>query len=171
MRVKKKRRMQGRTDYRARIALLKSRKPRIVIRKTNRYIIVQYVTSEDAQDKVLYYVNSKELLDYGWPKEMQGSLKSIPACYLTGKLIAKRIKEKEGKKDIEAVLDIGLARNIPKSRIYAALKGVIDGGIGVPFKKEIFPEESRIKGAHLKKDFSKIFEKIKENIENEKRRE
>ena len=59
MRVKKKRRMQGRTDYRARIALLKSRKPRIVIRKTNRHVIAQYVISEDAQDKVLYYVNSR----------------------------------------------------------------------------------------------------------------
>ena len=170
MRVKKKRRMQGKTDYRARIALLKGKKPRIVVRKTNRYIIIQYITSEDAQDRVLYYANSKELLNYGWPNEMQGSLKSLPACYLTGKLIAKRIKEKEGKKkeskkDIEAVLDIGLARNIPKSRVYAALKGIIDGGISISCKKEIFPEEGRIKGANLKKDVSRIFEKIKENIE------
>lgn len=169
MRIKKKRRMQGKTDYRARIALLKGRKPRIVVRKTNRYIIVQYVTSEDAQDRVLYYVNSKELLNYGWPKEMQGSLKSLPACYLTGKLLAERIKKK-GEKDIEAVLDIGLIRNIPKSRVYAALKGLIDGGIDIPCKKESLPEESRIKGSHLKKDVSKIFDKIKENIENEKRR-
>lgn len=167
--------MQGKTDYRARIALLKGRKPRVVVRKTNRYIIVQYVTSEDAQDKVLYYVNSKELLNYGWPKEMQGSLKSLPACYLTGKLLAERIKKKEGgkkesKKDIEAILDIGLIRNIPKSRVYAALKGLIDGGIDIPCKKESLPEESRIKGSHLKKDVSRIFDKIKENIENEKRK-
>ncbi|MBI2046787.1 50S ribosomal protein L18 [Candidatus Pacearchaeota archaeon] len=174
MRVKKKRRMQGKTDYRARIALLKSRKPRIAVRKTNRYIIAEYITSEDAQDRVLYYANSKELLNYGWPSEMQGSLKSLSACYLTGKLLAEKIKKKEGKKkekDIEAVLDIGLARNIPKSRIYAALKGIIDGGISISCKKEILPEEGRIKGAHLKKDVSKIFEKIKENIENEKRKQ
>jgi ribosomal protein L18 len=47
------------------------------------------------------------LLNYGWPKELSGSLKSITASYLTGLLIGKKIiKEK-----LETpILDVGMMR-------------------------------------------------------------
>ncbi len=169
----KRRRLEGKTDYLARIALLKSGKPRIVFRKTNKYIIGQYLVSVEAQDKVLIGVSSKELLEYGWPENSAGSLKSLPACYLTGLLLGKKIKDYikgvVNKKnfssygEVEAIFDIGLIRNLPKSRAYAFLNGVIDAGIKVPHKKEIFPDEKRLKGNHLKNK-NVNFEKIKSSL-------
>ena len=58
----RRRRKEQKTDYRARLALLKSQKPRLIIRKTNRAIIAQIVVSEGAQDKVLITVTSRDLL-------------------------------------------------------------------------------------------------------------
>ena len=68
------------------------------------------------------------------------------------------------KKNKEAILDIGLERDVKKSRIYAVLKGLVDSGIKIKHKKENFPEEKRIKGEHLKNKIE--FEKIKERIES-----
>jgi large subunit ribosomal protein L18 len=160
MKVQKRRRRENKTDYLKRLKLLKGEKPRIVFRKTNRYIISQYIISEEAQDKVLIGMDSKELNKYGWPKDAQGSLKSITAAYLIGYLIGKKIiKEK-----LETpILDSGMNRVLHKNRIYAFIKGIIDSGIKINCKKELFPEESRIKGEHLK---SKIpFQEIKSKIE------
>ena len=120
--VQKRRRREGKTDYKARLKLLESELPRIVVRKSNRYVLAQYVKSEHAQDKVLLGVSSKELLEYGWPKEASGSLKSIPACYLTGLILGKEIKTKIKEEKERVILDLGLGRNIKKSRVYAVLK-------------------------------------------------
>lgn len=156
MRTEKKRRIKRKTDYKARILLLKAGKPRIAVRKTNKYITIQYIESKEAKDKVIKAVTSKELLKHGWEEKNSGSLKSIPAGYLTGLLLAKKIGHKE------VILDAGLARNVKKSRIYAALKGLIDGGVKINCKEEVFPEEKRIKGEFLKNKIN--FNKIKENI-------
>lgn len=161
MRVQKRRRREGKTDYRARLNLLKSELPRVVIRKTNRYIIAQFVKSENAEDKVVQATDSKELLKYGWPQERAGSLKSLPACYLTGFLLGKKVKNKI-KENIGAILDIGLARNVAKGRIYSVLKGVADAGIEVKHKKDILPEDRRIRGEHLKNKIK--FDEIKNKI-------
>ncbi len=136
-RVMRRRRIEAKTDYRARIDLLRSSKPRLIIRKTNRYVIVQLVETKDAQDSVIYSVISKDLLSNGWPKELSGSLKSRQAAYLTGYLLARKASSKIK----EAILDAGLNRHVKKSRIYSALKGVIEGGINVPCGKDILPQE------------------------------
>ncbi len=152
----RRRRKERKTDYRARLALLKSQKPRLVIRKTNRMIIAQIVTSEEAQDKILLTVTSKDLIAHGWPKESQGSLKSLPAAYLTGYLIAKKSKSKTP----EAILDIGLQRNIPRSRIYAVLKGAIDAGLKVPHSPEVLPTLENLS----KHKLNKLMEGIKHKL-------
>lgn len=159
MKMRLKRRIKGKTDYRARIKLLKSEFGRIVFRKTNKYIIGQYIESEEAKDKVIVGVNSKNLLNYGWPKEASGSLKCLAASYLTGFLLGKKIldREKNG-----GVADLGLIRSIAKSKAYSFLKGVADSGINIKVKKEMFPEEKRIKTS-LKAKIE--FDKIKQNIE------
>ena len=79
MKTLKRRRKEAKTDYGIRLKLLKSGVPRIVFRKSNRYIIAQYVTSNEAQDRVVVGITSKILLKYGWPEDMKGSLKSLPA--------------------------------------------------------------------------------------------
>ena len=165
MKTQKRRRKEHKTDYLKRIKLLKSSSPRIVFKKTNKYIIAQYVKSKEAQDKIEIGINSKILIKYGWPKEFVGSLKSIPASYLTGLLIGKKILEKKLGKPL---VDFGMIRVLHKNRAFAFLKGLKDSGIEVKCKEEFFPNEDRIRGKHLKKDFSKIFEGIKSKIENEK---
>jgi len=162
MRTAKKRRIQNKTDYKARLILLKGRKPRIVVRKTNKYITAQYVISEESKDKVLIGVSSKDLLKYSWEQDHAGSLKSITAGYLTGLLLGTKIKTKE-----EVILDMGLIRNIKKSRIYSVLNGLVDAGIKINHNKSVFPDEKRIKGEHLKNKVN--FEKVKENILKEKK--
>ncbi len=162
MKVRKRRRREGKTDYKARINLLRSGKDRIVFRKTNRYVIGQYIKSEEAKDYVLVGLTSKQLLEYGWPQSSRGSLKSLPACYLTGFLLGKKILDKYGE-GTESIFDIGLLRSIVKSRVYSFLKGVVDAGIKVNYKEDMFPEKERLEGKYLK---SKIeVNKIKENIE------
>lgn len=160
MKTEKRRRHKGKTDYKARIGLLKSGKPRVIFRKTNSFVTGQYVESKEAQDKVIVGASSYELLKYGWPKEMSGSLKSLPASYLTGMLLGKKILDKD--ENASAILDIGLLRNIKKSRIYAFAKGIIDSGVDIPCSEEAFPDEARIIGRHMKRnpDFEKIKQKI-----------
>jgi len=153
--IPKKRRRQNKTNYLKRRKLLESNKPRIVIRKTNKYILLQYIESDTAQDKVKYTITSKELMKHGWPKEAQGSLKSLPACYLTGLLFGKKIA-----KEKPAILDTGLITSTKGSRLYAALKGIIDSGYKVKCKEEIFPKEDRIKNEKTKNFFEDIKNKI-----------
>jgi len=160
MKILKKRKKQHKTDYLKRLNLLKSGIPRIVFRKTNKYIISQYIESKEARDKILIGLNSKELLKYGWPKEAAGSLKSLSASYLTGYLTGKKILKQKLK---QPILDIGMIRALHKNKSYAFLKGLIDSGIKINCKEEAFPDESRIKGEHMKNKIP--FDKIKSNID------
>jgi large subunit ribosomal protein L18 len=162
MKTLKRRKLEGKTDYMKRFKLLKSDSPRIIFRKTNRYIIAQYVASKEAQDKVEIGISSKNLKKFGWPDEFDGSLKSIPAAYLTGLLIGKEIVKKKLKTPI---VDFGMIRVLSKNKGYAFLKGVVDAGIKIKCDEEQFPEEERLSGKHLKEDFSKIFQEIKSKIE------
>ncbi|HDM91876.1 MAG TPA: 50S ribosomal protein L18 [Candidatus Korarchaeota archaeon] len=140
--VKFRRRREGKTDYRKRLALLKSGLPRLVVRRTNRHIIVQVMEYVPNGDRVLAYAFSKELRKFGW----EYSLKSTPAAYLTGYLAALRAK----KAGVErAVLDLGRQASTPGSKLYAALKGALDAGLEVPHGEEILPNESRIRGEHI----------------------
>jgi len=162
MKLDKRRRLENKTDYGKRIKLLKAEVPRAVFRKTNKYIIAEYVTSKNAQDKIEIYTSSKELLKMGWPKEFEGSLKSIPASYLTGYLVAKKIIKAKGE---TPVVDFGMIRVLHKTKCFGFIKGLIDGGLKIKSEKEAFPEEERILGKNLKEDFSKNFEKVKGEID------
>ena len=159
MKIDKRRRRENKTDYQTRMELLKSGKARVVVRKTNKYIIIQYVKSDEALDKVIIGISSKDLLKHGWDKTTSGSLKSIPACYLTGYYIGKKINEKEKGKHL--VFDMGMARNIKAGRIYSALKGLIDAGVKINHSEEIFPSNEKIEGKHLNKNVQKSIETTK----------
>jgi large subunit ribosomal protein L18 len=151
----KRRRQEAKTNYYKRKRLLEGEKPRVVIRKTNRYIIIQYTESKLAQDKVVIGLSSKELLENGWPKESAGSLKSLAGAYLAGYLFGTKAKKLD-----EAILDMGLIRNTKGSRIYAALKGMVDAGFKIAHNKDIFPSEERIKSENVEAFFDKVKDKI-----------
>ncbi len=86
--VQKRRRKERKTDYRKRLKLLTSNKPRLVVRKTNRYIIAQIVKSKEAQDKVIFGYTTKKLSEFNW----KYSFKCLPAAYLLGLIIGKKAK-------------------------------------------------------------------------------
>lgn len=157
--LNKRRRIEGRTNYTKRRRLLEGRKPRIVVRKTNRYIIMQYVESKVAQDTIKLSLVSKELLEYGWLERKSGSLKSLGAAYLTGLLFGKKM-QKLGLDKKEIILDTGLIRSTKGSRVYAAVKGMIDSGVKINCSNEVFPEEKRIHGENIKEFFDKVKESI-----------
>jgi large subunit ribosomal protein L18 len=145
MKIDKKRRIENKTNYHKRLKLLEGASPRLVIRKTNRYMIMQIIQSIRAQDKVLYSVNTKDLLKFGWPENKSGSLKCITASYLGGFLLAKKSKING-----RVILDTGLMPNTKGSRIYAAVKGVSDGGVEINYDKDVIPSKERINGENEK---------------------
>ncbi|MFH1325734.1 MAG: 50S ribosomal protein L18 [archaeon] len=164
MKTVKRRRRENKTDYLKRLKMLKGEKPRIVFRKTNKYLIAQYVTNKNVEDKTEIGINSKILMKYGWPKEFENSLKSLSAAYLLGFLMGKRIvKEKKE----TPIIDLGMARIVHKTKLFAFMKGIVDLGVKIKHDEKTFPDENRIKGKNLKKDFSSHFEKIKSQMEKE----
>jgi large subunit ribosomal protein L18 len=136
-----RRKREGKTHYGRRLELLKSSKPRLIIRRSNTAINIQFVTYEKDGDKVLATFHSSQLEKYGW----KYSKKSLPAAYLAGlaagKLVSKQVKE--------AILDLGLQTPHKGSKLYAALKGVIDAGVAIPCSETVFPSEDRLSGKHI----------------------
>ena len=152
--LNKRRRLENKTNYTKRLILLKGNYPRLVVRKTNKYVILQIIESSHALDKVVYSVNTKELLKHGWPEDKKGSLKSLSASYLGGLLLGKKAKDLKQ----ELILDSGLIPNTPSSRVYAAVKGIADSGIKIKFKEDVAPSEERIKSNY------EFFEKVKGEV-------
>jgi len=160
-----KRRREEKTDYKRRLKLLTSKKPRLVVRKTLKYIRAQIIEFDKKGDKTLVSASSQELKKLGWKFPSD----NLPSAYLTGLLIGKKTLKKKIK---EAILDLGLYPSTKGSRIYACVKGVLDAGLNVPSDESIFPTEERIKGLHIAKHLEKFkdlpeeFEKIKQKIES-----
>ncbi len=161
-RVKFRRRREGKTNYKKRLALVKSEKPRLVIRVLNRQVIAQLVIYDPRGDKVVASASSHELKKFGW----EGHPGNAPSAYLTGLLLGTRAKKKGYS---EAILDIGLHTPVPGSNVYAALKGAVDGGLDVPHSEEVLPSEDRIRGSiiaeyrgipHLTEKFEETKSKI-----------
>lgn len=134
-----RRKQEGRTDYRKRLILLKAKLPRLVVRKSNKHILAQLIEYGVTGDKVIFTVKSTELKKYGW--EMNTG--NIPSAYLTGLVLGVKAKGKQ------AILDMGLQSPISGSRIFAALKGAVDGGLEVALSEEIVPPQDRLSGKHI----------------------
>jgi large subunit ribosomal protein L18 len=145
-----RRRREGKTNYYKRYRMVKSgQKIRAVVRKTNKYILVQIVEFAPRGDITKVAVSSRVLGKFGW----KGDLNNTPAAYLTG-LIAGLNALKLGIN--KAVPDIGLHRPVRGSRIFAALKGLRDAGVDIPVSEEVLPSEDRIRGEHVAKYAEKL---------------
>jgi len=142
--VQLRRRKEGKTDYKARKALVLSGKPRLVARGTLKNVIAQIIVAKPHGDEVLVSAHSRELKKYEW-KAPGGNL---PAAYLTGLLCGLKAKAQGVK---EAILDIGLHSPSKGARVFAVLKGVLDAGVHVPHSEEKLPDEKRIEGEHIAK--------------------
>ncbi len=154
-RVGFRRRREGKTNYAKRLKLLVSRRPRFVIRITNRRVIAQIIEYQTDGDEIILSVDSSMLRDSGW----KGDLNNTPAAYLTGLLAGKKAVEKGIN---EAVLDIGLKSPVRGSRVFAVLKGAVDSGLNVPHNPDVFPDESRIRGEHIAGYYGSAAERFSE---------
>jgi len=167
--TKYKRRRSGKTDYYARKRLITQAKNkynapkyRLVVRFTNKDIIMQIVSSEITGDKVFVSAYAHELKAYG----IKHGLANWAAAYATGLLIARRalsklgldkdfvgVEEADGeftlteaaetddgeRRPFKVFLDVGLARTSTGARVFGAMKGASDGGILVPHSEKRFP--------------------------------
>lgn len=158
-RVHFRRRRNGKTNYRYRLKLLKSGKPRAVVRVTNQRVLVSLTSYDPKGDVVSAQAQSSELPELGFGEH---SLTATPAAYLTGYLAGVRGLA-AGQQ--EAVLDGGLTHPTPGGRVMGALKGLLDAGLQIPHSEEHFPSADRLSGKHLSGkppvDLQKMIEQIK----------
>ncbi len=153
--LKFKRRRKALTNYAKRVNLVKSGLDRIVVRKTERRIIGQIVRYHESGDVVLKSADSRELAKYGWPARS-----NKPTAYLTGLLMAQKMKEK-GK---NYILDIGLATPAAESIPFVFAKGCIDGGLNV--KASLSIDEKRYNGLEIE-EYAKRLKANKEAYERQ----
>lgn len=157
------RRINDKTDYNQRLRLLKSDMTRVVVRRSNKNMLVQFVDYSDNGDKIISSSKSVDLKKLGFTLNTG----NISAAYLTGLLAGKRALKKGVKKD--CIVDLGLQKSLYGNRIYAAVKGVMDSGVKVRVSDVVFPTEERLNGTHLSvKDAAKVIEKTKKAIEGMK---
>ena len=155
------RRRKGITNYRKRLALLKSGLPRAVVRFTNSKVTIQISNFEGKGDRVLASASSADLDKMGW----KNSKTNIPASYLSGKLAGKNAV----KAGISAaVLDIGRITPISGSRAFAVLKGLVDGGLEIPHSESSYPSGDRINGSHISEKIVKDFDKVSKKMDGKK---
>ncbi len=183
--VKFRRRREGKTNYKKRLALVKSGKIRLVVRDSNTGVKVQAIEMQKHGDKIVAEFNSKKLDEFGWV----GS-RNIPSAYLTG-FACGFIAIKNNAK--EAVFDLGFRAPVHGSIPFAALKGAIDAGMNIPHDEKALADPNRVSGKHIEeyveklgeeefnkrfsryvkegfdvKNISKKFEEVKEKISNKK---
>jgi len=156
-----RRRRSGDTDYRRRARLLRSRSLRAVVRISNTQTTCQLTRYDATGDKVIINVSGNTLVSkYAWPEG--NSRKSLPASYLVGFAMAKAAVAAGHS---QAVLDIGLSASITGSRSFAALKGMLDGGLSIPHGDSALPADERLDGAHISEDLAAQVETSRNKIE------
>ena len=182
--VQFRRKREGATNYRKRLKILTSNKPRLVVRRSLKNIQAAIVEYDKKGDVVKISAHSSNLKKFGW---VYGT-GNLPTAYLVGFLVGARAKNA---KFDDVVFDMGFNKSVKGCRVYAALAGALDAGLNVPHSKEILPSKERIMGKHImdywsllkkddplfKKQFSfylknnndpsdiiKNFEEVKDNI-------
>jgi len=140
--VPMRRRREVRTDYHQRLRLLKSGKPRLVARVSNRHVRAQLITPGPAGDETHAAATSEDLAEYGW----EAPTGNLPSAYLTGLLAGSRAIEAGVE---EAVLDIGLHTATPGNKVFAVQEGAIDAGIEIPHNDSVLAEWPRTRGEHI----------------------
>merc|ERR1711979_157047 len=164
--VKFRRRREGKTDYFARKRLVvqdknkyNTPKYRMIVRFSNTDVCCQIAYARLEGDIVICAAYSHELPRYG----VKVGLTNYAAAYCTGLLLARRILQKfsldsvyEGNTNVDgsmyavednddgpgafrACLDVGLARTSTGAKVFAALKGAVDGGLDIPHSEKRFP--------------------------------
>jgi len=163
--VKFRRRREGKTDYYARKRLVaqdknkyNAPKYRLIVRITNKDVVAQIAYATLDGDIILAAAYGHELSNYGIPVGHT----NYASVYAVGLLVARRHLAKlgldkdfvgntanvadefrveasgEGRRPFHAIFDAGLARTSTGARIFAGLKGAVDGGLDIPYSVSRF---------------------------------
>ncbi|KAK9817933.1 hypothetical protein WJX72_004502 [[Myrmecia] bisecta] len=123
--VKYKRRRQGKTDYRARL--------RLTTQDKNKYNTPKY--------RIVVRFSNKDITCQGL-EEATGEDYNVE-------------EQEEGPRPFTALLDTGLKRTSTGSKVFAALKGALDGGVSIPHSEKRFvgydPEGKALDAETLRK--------------------
>ncbi|GAB7012600.1 50S ribosomal protein L18 [Halolamina salina] len=140
--VPMRRRREVRTDYHQRLRLLKSGKPRLVARVSNKHVRAQLASPGPDGDEIHAAASSEDLSEYGW----EAPTGNLPSAYLTGYLAGLRAIEAGLE---EAVLDLGLNTATPGNKAFAVQEGAIDAGLEIPHSDSVLADWSRNRGEHI----------------------
>jgi len=138
-------------------------KYRLVVRFSNKNVIAQVAYATIEGDRIIAAAYATELPRYG----IKVGLTNYAACYAVGLLCARRLLAKLGLADqykgnteaaapsedgglyhVEAegdsrpfrcFLDVGLVRTTTGSKVFAVMKGAVDGGLDIPHNEKRFP--------------------------------
>lgn len=174
--VKRRRRREGKTDYKHRTNMLRQDcnkfgavKSRLVVRITGSRVICAVIKAYMDGDRVVAYADSSELKNYG----VDFGLTNYFAAYATGLLCGRRAlisngldktyepstavgeygvtadKEDE-RRAYKVFLDIGLARSSTGANVFAACKGASDAGLQIPHSEKRFYGYTEEKGSDPK---------------------
>ena len=147
-----RRKRDGFTNYRRRLKILISNKPRLVVRKSLKNIQANIVEYKKKGDIVRVTCHSNVLKKMGW----NYGTGNLPAAYLVGFMLGAKAKAANFK---DAVLDIGINKSVKGSRVYAVLAGALDAGLKVPCGEDILPDKDRLLGKHI----AAYAQKLKDN--------
>ena len=148
--VKWRRRREGKTNYYSRKKLLLQDKQkynvakyRLVVRCSKKNILCQLIYSRLEGDFVVSSSYSKNLPNIGLPLINNNySTSYINGLYLSKKFFSENfldIKKKQPKNNFTVILDLGLVRVTTGNKVFAAMKGAVDGGFSIPHNEKRFP--------------------------------
>lgn len=146
-----RRKRKGFTNYRRRLKILTSKRPRLVVRKSLKNIQANIIEYDKKGDIVRVTCHSSVLKKLGW----NYGTANLPAAYLVGFMLGVKAKAANFK---DAVFDIGINKPVKGSRVYAVLAGALDAGLEVPHGENILPDKARLSGKHI----SDYAQKLKE---------
>ena len=153
-RVAFRRRREGKTNFAKRLALVKSGKPRMVVRKSNKHILIQFIEFDPKGDKTLLTVGGSQLSKhYKWAPK-----RNVWTAYLAG-LLAGKMAHKKGIS--EFVFDLGMQTPSKGSVLFAALQGASDAGLKTTFDKNVIPQH---KINNPPEKIKSVFEEAKKKI-------
>mmetsp|Transcript_8104 Transcript_8104/g.17463 ORF Transcript_8104/g.17463 Transcript_8104/m.17463 type:complete len:250 (+) Transcript_8104:212-961(+) len=130
-----------------------------------RDIIAQVVAARLAGDEVVAVAHAHELPRYG----VKLGLTNFASAYCVGLLVARRVLKKMGldetyagaeevtgemfevepdedKRPFRALLDIGIVTATTGHKVFAVMKGAVDGGLDVPHNEKRFPAYTKEEG-------------------------
>ena len=153
--VSYRRRRKNATNYTKRLALIKSESSRLVVRASNKGVLVQVISFDPAGDKTLACAKSSEVEKFGWLSQA-----NTPTAYLTGALAAKKALAAGAK---SCNLDIGMSTPSAGRILFAAAMGAKDAGLALSLGEGLV-DMKRIDGSHISEYAKKLEEENKEKF-------